>query len=246
MTKDLLQTPNPNRGLNTVPHLFKHAMVLWACLSLSSPLYAANPEDDVFDIENLRVKLTPTLHYLTVGHGDKQVRIMRHQDQGHTIDSPFDKTSRSCPPFCIQPMSLHPNVETIGELELFSYLKRVNQGDSSVLVIDSRTPDFVEAGTIPGSVNIPYTRLDTAHSKPKDIAELVQFEFDAAFSDGLWNFSGAKTLVMFCNGPWCGQSPANIKALLDLGYPAGKIKWYRGGLQSWEQFGLTTIREKDD
>ena len=29
--------------------------------------------------------------------------------------------------------------------------------------------------------------------------------------------------------------------LLTLGYPAEKLKWYRGGMQSWEQFGFTTV-----
>jgi hypothetical protein len=26
------------------------------------------------------------------------------------------------------------------------------------------------------------------------------------------------------------------------GYPADKIKWYRGGMQSWEIVGLTTVK----
>ena len=117
----------------------------------------------------------------------------------------------------------------------------------SVLVVDSRTPDFVEAGSIPGAMNIPYTQLLPEQTEPQDIAELLQFEFNAGFDDGLWDFSTAKTLVMFCNGPWCGQSPTNIKALLKLGYPAERIKWYRGGMQAWEQFGLTTVKpEKTD
>ena len=51
-------------------------------------------------------------------------------------------------------------------------------------------------------------------------------------------FDNAKTVVMFCNGPWCGQSPTNIKGLLKIGYPANKIKWYRGGMQDWEVLGF--------
>ena len=60
--------------------------------------------------------------------------------------------------------------------------------------------------------------------------------------DGFFDFSQAKTLVLFCNGPWCGQSPNNIKGLLKIGYPASKIKWYRGGMQEWESLGLTTVK----
>ena len=47
---------------------------------------------------------------------------------------------------------------------------------------------------------------------------------------------------MFCNGMWCGQSPNNIKNLLKFGYPAHKIKWYRGGMQNWSNLGLSTAK----
>jgi hypothetical protein len=30
--------------------------------------------------------------------------------------------------------------------------------------------------------------------------------------------------------------------LLALGYPADRIKWYRGGMQMWEQLGLATVK----
>jgi hypothetical protein len=43
---------------------------------------------------------------------------------------------------------------------------------------------------------------------------------------------------------WCGQSPRNIKTLLKFGYPASKIKWYRGGMQNWETLGLSTVKPK--
>jgi hypothetical protein len=29
--------------------------------------------------------------------------------------------------------------------------------------------------------------------------------------------------------------------LLAMGYPAHKLKWYRGGIQEWKQLGLTTV-----
>jgi rhodanese-related sulfurtransferase len=70
----------------------------------------------------------------------------------------------------------------------------------------------------------------------------MQGEFNVKESEGLWNFNDAKTLVLFCNGMWCGQSPNNIKNLLRFGYPADKIKWYRGGMQDWEMLGLSTAK----
>jgi hypothetical protein len=30
--------------------------------------------------------------------------------------------------------------------------------------------------------------------------------------------------------------------LLKFGYPAHKIKWYRGGMQNWSNLGLTTAK----
>lgn len=203
---------------------------------------AANTADDLFDPADLKVRITEDLPWVQVRHEGQPVLLMRLQDPSHSIDPPYDKTARPCPPFCIQPAQMPAGVETIAELELIGYLRRVAAGDDDVLVIDSRTPDWTAQGTIPGSRNIPYTRLDPAQASPEGVAELLELEFGASRRDGLWSFDAAKTLVLFCNGPWCGQSPTNIKALLDLGYPARKLKWYRGGLQNWEGLGLTTVR----
>ena len=178
-----------------------------------------------------------------VKHNGKIITIQRVQDNGNNVDASFAKTSRPCPPFCIQPISLAPGVETIGENEMIDYLEQMSAGDDSILVIDSRTPNWVERGQIPGAVNLPWTKLNTAKgSDPLSIGEIMEGEFGATQFDGLWKFGKAKTLVMYCNGMWCGQSPANIKALLDFGYPAHKIKWYRGGMQNWANLGLTTVK----
>ncbi len=175
-------------------------------------------------------------------HKGKPVTIQRNQSKDNKVNPSFAKTSRPCPPFCIQPAVLAPGVETIAEVEMLAYLKRVSDGDKDVLVIDSRTPDWVKRGTIPGSINIPWTRLNVAKSDPLTITEIREQQFGAKQMDELWDFSKAKTLVMFCNGMWCGQSPNNIKSLLRIGYPAHKIKWYRGGMQDWEILGLTTVK----
>jgi rhodanese-related sulfurtransferase len=34
-----------------------------------------------------------------------------------------------------------------------------------------------------------------------------------------------------------------IKALLEVGYPAEKIKYYRGGMQAWTSLGLSVVGE---
>jgi rhodanese-related sulfurtransferase len=207
------------------------------------PVQSADTEDSLFDPGDLRVKIAESLPYVETLHEGEKVRVMRHQDPGHEVESPFAKTSRDCPPYCVQPMTLAPGVETIGELELVRYLEQIGRGDDALLLIDSRTPEWVVNGTIPGAVNIPYTRLDPAHASAGEIAELLELEFGAIRLGELWSFSAAKTLILFCNGAWCGQSPTNIKALLELGYPAPRLKWYRGGMQAWEQLGFTTVKE---
>jgi rhodanese-related sulfurtransferase len=212
------------------------------CLLACPSVQGADTGEALFDLEDLRVKIDESVAYVETLHEGQKVLVMRHQDPGHLLESPYVKTSRDCPPFCVQPMTLAPGVETIGELELVHYLRRIGQGDEGVLVIDSRTREWVANGTIPGSVNIPYTRLDPAHAAPRDLAELLELELGAIRVGELWSFGAAKTLILFCNGAWCGQSSTNIKALLDLGYPPHKLKWYRGGMQSWEQLGFTTVK----
>lgn len=190
------------------------------------------------------VGITDEISSVTVMHNGKPVKIERAQDNQNTVKPDYALTSRPCPPFCIRPMSLAPGVETIGELEMLDYLEKSQAAGSDILVIDSRTPDWVEKGTIPGSVNIPWTLLKEDTSDPITIAGILTDRFGAVFSDDLWDYSNAKTLVLFCNGMWCGQSPRNIMTLLKFGYPAHKIKWYRGGMQDWEVLGLTTVPGK--
>jgi rhodanese-related sulfurtransferase len=197
----------------------------------------------VLAAENLAVGITSSLKKLQGEIGGKPVTIMRNQDQSAMVNPAFAKTSRRCPPFCIQPMSLGSGVETIGELEVIEYVKRMTEGDDSILLIDSRTPDWVARGTIPGSVNIPWTKLNPAKgASPIEISDILSGRFGAQELEGLWDFTDAKTLVLFCNGMWCGQSPNNIKTLLRFGYPADKLKWYRGGMQNWENLGLSTVK----
>ena len=70
------------------------------------------------------VGITPKLADVTVKHNGKDVKIMRNQDNGATVDPAFGKTSRPCPPFCIQPMNLGKGIQTIGEVEVINYAKK--------------------------------------------------------------------------------------------------------------------------
>src|SRR3569833_3729824 len=83
----------------------------------------------------LDVNIAADLASVEVMHGDQKVTIMRNQDQKNTVNPDFAKTSRKCPPFCIQPGELAPGVETIGELVFFFFLFFLCVGVLSFLVV---------------------------------------------------------------------------------------------------------------
>ena len=117
------------------------------------------------------------------------------------------------------------------------------------MVVDSRTPEWVMRGTIPGSVNIPWNQINhevegtfAVEAEAATLDDILTNQFGVKVTDGKRDFRNAKTLVLYCNGNWCPQSAINIKTLLKLGYPAYKLKWYRGGMQAWVGSGLTIYR----
>ena len=150
------------------------------------------------------------------------VTIERNQDNAATLTGDFARTSRPCPPFCVQPMQPAEGVSTIGELELLDLLQ-----DPDAIVIDSRTSDWHARGTIPGAVHLPWDRITD---------RLGELGCEADF-DG-WNCDGAARVALFCNGPWCGQSPTAIRAMIGAGFPAERISYYRGGMQLWQLLGF--------
>lgn len=193
-------------------------------------------------VSTLEVNISTNLASVEVMHRGRNVKIIRNQNQSNIINPEFAKTSRKCPPFCTQPSELAPGVKTIAELEMLHFLKTISDGDASTMVIDSRTQAWVEKGIIPGTVNIPWDTLNIGKSDPAAVQTILENQLGAKRRDGFWSFDNVKTLVLFCNGPWCGQSSTTIKGLLKLGYPAHKILWYREGMQGWESLGLTTIK----
>lgn len=196
---------------------------------------------------NPGTKITSTLQSIEVVHKGKNVEVTRTADKNAVIPEAYVKTGRTCPPFCIQPMQIASGVETVAELELLGYLKR-SVDDRTVMVIDSRTPEWIPRGTIPGSVNVPWNKINVdiqgsfeIESEAETLNDILINQFGVRIINGQRDFRNAKTLVLFCNGSWCPQSGINIKTLIRLGYPAYKLKWYRGGMQSWVSLGLTTV-----
>ncbi len=169
------------------------------------------------------VNIRPDIPTVTVQTPSGPVEIQRIQDNANEVTGEWARTSRPCPPFCIQPMTPAPGVTTIGELEMLDML-----ADEEAIIVDSRTPDWFEGGTIPSAINIPYTQVV---DRLGDLG--CEIDFDG------WDCTEARPVALFCNGLWCGQSPSAIRNMISAGYPAERIFYYRGGMQSWRVLGLS-------
>lgn len=189
---------------------------------------------------SLEVGITREIGEFAVQHGGQEIHIIRNQDTEAMISPDFARTSRPCPPFCAQPMTAAEGVDTIGEIELVQFMQTQLKDGSGVLV-DARTPDWHARGTIPGSINIPFNQLNRAQGADDLTLEDSLARLGVIRPSEAWDFSNAKTVVLWCNGPWCGQSPTAIQGMRSLGYPAEKIRYYRGGLQLWLMFGLPVV-----
>ena len=211
----------------------------------------------------LEVNISKKMSHVNTVHNGKLVKIKRNQDQGNVLSGVYTKTSRKCPPFCVQSMSVAPDVVTVGEIEVLNFIKdKVNHGTG--VLIDARTESWFKKATIPGSINIPFNIFNKDSSDLLKVSALTKLgvttknevEEEASLIDQMlgmlqdktvevgsqWNFSKAKYVVLWCNGIWCEQSPRAIMGLLDLGYPADKIFYYRGGMQAWQSLGLTIVK----
>ena len=184
------------------------------------------------------VEIVDGMSYVKVQASDgKKYKIKRTQDRKAYLTNTFALTSRPSPPFFIEPFSVSPGVETYGELELLDFISK-----KKGIFIDARLANWYAKSAIPTAVNIPFKLFLTKSSEREQILK----DLGAIHSkSGTWDFSKAKTLLLYCNGAWCGQSPTAINALMDMGYPKEKMKYYRGGMQTWQLLGLTVIAPKD-
>lgn len=143
----------------------------------------------------------------------------------------------------IQPLRLKAGIQTVAELEVLDFIaSKSSKNPNKYILVDSRTSDWFDMGTIPSAVNIPYDELE--------YDEDFEMEFEKAYKNlgvkvlgkNKFDFTNAKTAIFFCNGSWCAQSPRAIKYLVKIGYPKKKIMWYRGGIASWVGVSLNLTK----
>ncbi|WP_294965861.1 rhodanese-like domain-containing protein [Sulfurimonas sp.] len=188
----------------------------------------------------------------------KEVVIRRHQDPkcldlaiNHETVFSQDMANKNVPQACkktfittlgsIQPIKIS-NVQTIAELEVLDFIKKSIKEPEKYVLVDSRKEDWFENSTIPTSVNIPYNTIAYDEDFPEDFQKLLNTLNIKKLANDKFDFSKAKTAILFCNGSWCVQSKRAIKELIKMAYPKEKLMWYRSGLQDWNILGFTTIR----
>ena len=184
-----------------------------------------------------KVKITPDISYIYVYHKGKAVKVHRIQDTKNKLTGEYAKTYR--PGKSIQPIKMHKDIKTIGEVEMLHFMKqKVNKKKG--LLVDLRPKSAYKKETIPASVNIPASVKDNP-AKLKKIMKIFGMKTKA---DGSIDANKALDVAFYCNGLWCDKSSDFIQTLLDNGYPADKMLYYRGGFQMWKILGFTTIVNK--
>lgn len=195
------------------------------------------PEDEQMNLGLIMTAVAAISLALPVAAQSSQISETRDSFQ-FTVNGASVSISRSgaaCPPACVQPMQAAPGVGTIGELEMLDFLEIFVSGGSGLLV-DIRLPEGYLVGTIPGAVNVPSATLRPGNPYRDDLLNALGVRSG--------DFSGAFDLVIFGSGADDPEAAEAVRSLLDAGYPATKLKYYRGGLNAWVGLGLNTAASR--
>lgn len=243
-------------------HFFKTKIAFAMAASLAYPMHSQ--ADATGEMNTAPLK--PDMPYIFVVHNGRSIKIQRDIDDSYRvrmdIRGTMIQTADTCPPFCLQPQNLNLPVETVGEFEIVDFMM-TKLRDSSGVLVDIRSKKSYEYSTIPGSVNyfvqliqkglgdeeFENMLLALGAEKRTDVSA-----FDKALeSIGLkdtsmltedWDFTEAKELIIWSNSAMEKASVIAIENLLAAGYPNTKLKWYRGGIASWQYWGFTTYKKR--
>jgi len=179
------------------------------------------------------IKITEDISSIIAKDKGRDIVIKRSTNINTKLNNALINIPKECPPYCIQPMKIG-DVKTVGELEVLEFIKEMKD-NHNMLLIDTRARQWYKKGTIPSAINLPFTMLKKDGKYINKILNLLGGEK----VNGEWNFDNAQTLLIFSNGIWDNQATLAIKNLLDTGYPANKLEYYRNGIQMWNLAGLT-------
>jgi rhodanese-related sulfurtransferase len=163
-----------------------------------------------------------------------------HDGQEILIERTPKKEIESCPPFCIQAMTIK-NVVTVAEVETLEFIKNLKEKKARLL-IDVRANGEYKKYTIPGSINLPSSMLEDRSPYQEEVLKLLGAKkINNKKSNTKWYFKNTQLLLIFGASATTQEAATVVKKLLELGYPSSKILYYRGGIASWEALGLTLL-----
>ncbi len=181
-----------------------------------------------------KVKITPEISYMYVYHKGKAVKVHRIQNTKNKLTGSYAMTYR--PNQDIQPIKMHKDIQTIAEVELLHFMKnKVNKKEG--ILVDLRSKKSYKMESVPSAVNIPSKTMNNK----KKMEKILKVLGAKRLADGTLDTKNAMEVAFYCNGLWCAKSSEFIKKFLELGYPAEKILYYRGGFQMWKILGFTTV-----
>ena len=181
------------------------------------------------NISSRTTAISKKLKLVEVKHENKKVLIERR-----LLDS-----KKTCPPFCISPMNIK-SVLTVGELEVLAFIDKLKEKRARLL-IDVRESRLYDKGTIPGSINIPFSMIKPKSSYQEEVLLLLGAKKEDGKSSLDWSFDEVQSLLIFGDSIISNEAADTIKELLRLGYPGSKLLYYRGGVKSWKALGLTVV-----
>lgn len=150
----------------------------------------------------------------------------------------FITTDTGCGAACIAPLQVAPGVETFADPQVLAFLTD-QVARNAGLMVDARTPQDRARGFIPGSVSLPHGTVDPQGQYWADVVAALGAQ---PRSQGGFDWSRARTLLVYDTGPGSNDAGRLVDHLMAVGYPASKIKYYRGGMQVWSVLGFNIER----
>ena len=164
----------------------------------------------------------------------ERIKISRENREVARYAERFAAAGGRCGAPCIVPSQVADGVKSLDETEVLEFLVTQVAGNAG-LMVDARMPDARAQGFIPGTVSLPHPTLSPENAFRKDILRALGVrEFD-----GVFNFTDARKLLVYDNGPSTDDAGTLVRHLLNEGYPADLIHYYRGGMRVWAVLGFS-------
>ena len=140
--------------------------------------------------KDVTVKITKDIPFIMTKDSGQQIKVERIQDTNNRLTDDYTKTSRACPPFCIQPTKVDADIKNIEEVEVIAFMKNQVENNTGI-IIDARLKSWYELESIPSAINIPFPLLENASkAKAEKIFKILGMKIK---NDGSWDFLKPKS-----------------------------------------------------